>query len=243
VQAAAMLAAMRQAGCGRVAVASDRSSFGLGFAALVAAEKSAYGLAIVSSAAVRARPAAFRAYAATLKGSGTDCFLFSGARAASGVQISKDVVSALPRVRIFVPEPLCAEPFTNPKAGGVPAALEGVVECTRTALKTSAYVGGPAFLAAYRSRYGRSPVDPYAIYAYEAMRLGLATVAGLGPRGNDKAAVRDALFAIGARRSVLGSYGFDRDGDTTLRSIGLYRVSRRGSPVFFRTVMGKAGVG
>jgi hypothetical protein len=44
------------------------------------------------------------------------------------------------------------------------------------------------------------------------------------------------LFSTTDRRSVLGTYGFDRDGDTTLRSYGLYRVGRSGNPVFVRTI-------
>ena len=56
------------------------------------------------------------------------------------------------------------------------------------------------------------------------MKLGLDTVAGLGADGNDKQKVLDALFAIKDRNSVLGNYGFDENGDTTLTSYGLYKV-------------------
>ncbi len=38
------------------------------------------------------------------------------------------------------------------------------------------------------------------------------------------------------RSSVLGTYGFDRNGDTTLRSYGLYRVGPNGDPLFFKTL-------
>ena len=68
------------------------------------------------------------------------------------------------------------------------------------------------------------------------MKLGLDTISGLGAQGNDKAAVLKALFAIKARHSVLGTYGFDSNGDTTLKSYGLYKVDKTGTPVFERTV-------
>ena len=68
------------------------------------------------------------------------------------------------------------------------------------------------------------------------MKLGLDTVKGLGPKGNDKAAVLKALFATKNRSSVLGSYGFDKNGDTTLKSYGLYKVGSDGNPVFFKTI-------
>ena len=103
-------------------------------------------------------------------------------------------------------------------------------------LDLPAYPGGKAFLAAYKAKYGSSNPDPYAIYGYEAMKLGLDTVAKLGPKGNDKSAVLAALLATTARSSVLGTYGFDKNGDTTLKSYGLYKVGKDGNPLFERTV-------
>jgi hypothetical protein len=68
------------------------------------------------------------------------------------------------------------------------------------------------------------------------MKLGLSTIAGLGADGDSKSAVLSALFSTADRRSVLGTYSFDRNGDTTLRACGLYRVGRSGDPVFVRTI-------
>jgi branched-chain amino acid transport system substrate-binding protein len=68
------------------------------------------------------------------------------------------------------------------------------------------------------------------------MKLALDTISSLGPKGNDKAAVLKALFATKARHSVLGTYGFDANGDTTLKSYGLYKVDKSGDPTFERTV-------
>jgi branched-chain amino acid transport system substrate-binding protein len=67
------------------------------------------------------------------------------------------------------------------------------------------------------------------------MKLVLDTIAKLGARGNDRAAVIAGLFATKHRNSVLGTYGFDADGDTTLRAYGLYDV-KQGDPAFERTV-------
>ena len=38
------------------------------------------------------------------------------------------------------------------------------------------------------------------------------------------------------RQSVLGTYGFDANGDTTLRTYGLYRVIRKGVLAFDATI-------
>ena len=90
------------------------------------------------------------------------------------------------------------------------------------------------FLAGYRARYGVARPDPYAVYGYEAMKLGLSTIARLGAQGNSKSAVLKALFATREPNSPVGPLGFARDGDRTLRSYGLYRVAADGTPVFYK---------
>ena len=35
---------------------------------------------------------------------------------------------------------------------------------------------------------------------------------------------------------MLGTYGFDKNGDTTLKSYGLYKVGSNGEPVFVKTI-------
>jgi ABC-type branched-subunit amino acid transport system substrate-binding protein len=89
---------------------------------------------------------------------------------------------------------------------------------------------------AYKARYGVSAPSPYAILGYEAMSLGLSTIAGLGASGDSKSAVLSALFSTTDRHSVLGTYGFEHSGDTTLRTYGLYKVGSNGNPAFVRTI-------
>jgi branched-chain amino acid transport system substrate-binding protein len=69
------------------------------------------------------------------------------------------------------------------------------------------------------------------------MKLVLDTIASLGSQGNSKSAVLHALFATKNRNSVLGTYGFDSNGDTTLKSYGLYKASgANGSVTFFKAL-------
>jgi branched-chain amino acid transport system substrate-binding protein len=78
--------------------------------------------------------------------------------------------------------------------------------------------------------------DPYAIYGYAVMQLALNTIKNLGAQGDSKSAVLNALFAMKADPSVLGTFGFNANGDTTLKSYGLYKVGSNGEPVFFQTL-------
>ncbi len=236
IQAASGLLAMKQAGCTKVAIANDKEAYGAGLAALLELEKANYGVTIVSNTGIDPTAPNFRSYAATIKGQGADCFYFAGIVSNGAVQITKDVHAQLPSAKIFGGDGICTSSYTNAKAGGVPAAIAPLIQCTVATQKLTAYPGGKKFLSAYKAKYNSSSPDPYAIYGYEVMKLGLDTISSLGAQGNSKSAVLNALFAVHSRNSVLGTYGFDKNGDTTLKSYGLYKVSATGAPVFYKTI-------
>jgi branched-chain amino acid transport system substrate-binding protein len=233
IQAAADLIAMKQAGCTKVAIANDKEAYGSGLATLIELEKKFYGVTIVSNTGIDPTAPNFRSYASTIKGQGADCFMFAGITTNGAVQVTKDVNAALPKAKIFGDDGDCSDSYTAQKKGGVPSSIAPLIECTVATLDLAAYPGGKQFLAAYKAKYGPTEPDPYAIYGYEAMKLGLDTIAKAGA---SKAAVLSALFATKGRSSVLGTYGFDANGDTTLKSYGLYKVDKTGEPVFYKTI-------
>jgi len=236
IQGAADLQAMKQAGCTKVAIANDKEAYGAGLAQLIELEKAEYGVNVVSNTGIDPTASNFRTYAQTIKSEGADCFFFSGIVSNGGVQIVKDVNAALPTAKIFGPDGVCSSAWTQASQGGVPASIDPLMECTVATQDLAAYPGGKAFLAAYQAKYGSAEPDPYAIYGYEAMKLGLDTIASLGANGDNKADVLKALFAIKDRQSVIGTYGFDANGDTTLKSYGLYSADKSGNLVFKETL-------
>jgi branched-chain amino acid transport system substrate-binding protein len=236
IQAAADLMAMKQAGCSKVAVANDKEAYGAGLAALLELEKKQFGVDITSNTGIDPKAANFRSYAQQVKNEGADCFFFAGIVSNGAVQLTKDINAALPNAKIFGGDGVCTSSYTGEKDGGVPASIAPLIECTVATQDLKSYPGGKDFLAAYSKKYGPNNPDPYAIYGYEVMKLGLDTISSLGADGNDKQKVLDALFATKDRHSVLGTYGFDSNGDTTLTSYGLYKVGSDGNPVFFKTL-------
>jgi branched-chain amino acid transport system substrate-binding protein len=236
IQAAADLMAMKQAGCSKVAVANDKEAYGAGLADLLEREKDQFNVDITSNTGIDPDAANFRSYAQQVKNEGADCFFFAGIVSNGGVQLTKDVHAAVPDAQHFGADGVCTSTWTSAKEGGVPASIAPLLQCTVATLDLNSYPGGKQFLKAYADKYGESNPDPYAIYGYEVMKLGLDTVASLGSDGSDKAAVLDALFNTKDRNSVLGKYGFDENGDTTLTSYGLYKVDSSGNPVFFKTL-------
>jgi len=236
IQGAADLMAMKQAGCTKVAVANDKEAYGAGLAQLLELEKGFYGVTITSNTGVDPTAPNFRSYASTIKDQGADCFFFAGIVSNGAVQITKDVHSAIPTAKVFGGDGVCTDTYTNATKGGIPASLYPLTECTTAASNLSAYPGGRAFLTAYQAKYSVSNPDPYAIYGYAAMQLALNTIKNLGAQGNSKSAVLAALFADKSVQSVLGTYGFDSNGDTTLKSWGLYKVGSNGELAFYHTV-------
>jgi branched-chain amino acid transport system substrate-binding protein len=235
IQAAADALAMKNAGCTHVALANDKTPYGAGIATQIELIKKNYGINVVSNNGVNPTAPNFRSYASTIKGQGADCFFYGGLTSTGGVQITKDVHSAIPTAKLFGPDGMCLSSWTDPKQGGVPLSLDPLMECTVATLDLSAYPGGKSFLTAYQAKYGGGVPAPYAIYGYEAMKLVLDTIKGLGSQGDSKSAVLKALFATKNRQSVLGPYSFDKNGDTTLKAYGLYKVVN-GQLKFYKTL-------
>jgi branched-chain amino acid transport system substrate-binding protein len=236
VQGAAVLLAMKQAGCTRVAVADDAEPYGAGIARLVALENAGYDLDLVSTTRIDLAGRRARSDATRTQAGRSDCLLLAGVASRAAVRLTEKLHAAAPAARIFAPSAMCTSAWTNPRDGGVLSAIDPLIECTAMTRSLTSYPGGQKFLAAYKAAYPGASPSPYAILGYEAMMLGLSTIARLGPNGDSKSAVRSALFSTTNRHSALGTYDFDSDGDTTLRSYGLYRVGRSGDPVFLRTI-------
>jgi branched-chain amino acid transport system substrate-binding protein len=235
IQATAGLLAMKSAGCSRVAVANDKTAYGAGLATQVTLHASAHGITTTGNTALDPTAPNFRAYASSIKSQGVNC-VYTGFNPTGEVELIKDIEAAVPKAKIYGGDGICSAAISNPAKGGIPASLGPLFHCTVATLDLTAYPGGRKFLADYKAAYGVANPDAYAIYGYEAMKLALDTISGLGSKGNDKAAVLAALLATKNRASVLGTYGFDKNGDTTLTKYGLYVTGPDGNPKFARAV-------
>ncbi|HEU4658988.1 MAG TPA: branched-chain amino acid ABC transporter substrate-binding protein [Capillimicrobium sp.] len=236
IQSAALLTLMKQDGCQNVAIANDKETYGAGLARLMEIQSGDIGVNISSNEGIDKSAPNFRAYAQKIKGDGADCFFFSGVTANGAVQITKDVAAAIPGVKLYGPDGVCESGFTNPASNGIPKSIAPQFKCTVATLNLQSYPGGQEFLDAYKAKYGNANPDPYAIYGYEAMKLFIDTLSNLGDQATDRAAVLQALFDTKDRDSVLGTYSFDENGDTTLTDYGVYEVGKDGNPEFAQAI-------
>ena len=237
IQGQAGLVAMKQLGCTRVAVADDKTPYGAGLATQIQLNQKKYGITVTGVTPLDPTSPNFRSYASSVKSQGADC-VYTAFDPPGEVQLVKDINSAVPTAKIFGGDGVCSSGETNPSKGGFPATIAPLFFCTQAAQGLTTYPGGKAFASAYKAKYGvaTSAIDPYAIYGYEDMQLALKTIAKLGAQGNSKSAVVSALFATKNYSGAIGTYGFDKNGDTTLKSYGLYKVGTDGNPSFDKTI-------
>ena len=235
IQGQAGLVAMKQLGCTRVAVADDKTPYGVGLATQIQLNQKTYGITVTGVTPLDPTAPNFRSYASTVKSQGANC-VYTAFDPPGEVELVKDINAAVPTAKIFGGDGVCSGGETNPKMGGFPASIAPLFHCTVATQGLTTYPGGKAFLAAYKAAYGVSSPDPYSIYGYEDMQLALRTIAKLGAQGNSKSAVVAALFATKNYAGAIGTYGFDENGDTTLKSYGLYKVGSDGNPEFDKTI-------
>jgi branched-chain amino acid transport system substrate-binding protein len=222
VQAAALAGAMRERGCRRIAMLDDGEVFGAGVAELVHRSARRLGARVVLSVRFQGRAEGNRVVVRYVRRSGARCVAFAGITANGAVPLFRNLARAMPRAKLFGTDGIAESGFTDPREGGVPARVGRRVLVTLATLSPDAMPeAGRAMLQRYSARYGEPFPDPYAVQGYEAMRLVLDAVAAAGP---GRRAVIRWLHGMRNRQSVLGTYSFDRFGDTTLRDYGLYRI-------------------
>jgi branched-chain amino acid transport system substrate-binding protein len=239
IQGAALATIMKADGCTKVAILNDKEVYGAGLAKNVEASAKEQGMEVTSNEGIDPKAPNYRSQAASIKSEGADCFMFSGVTPNNAVQLYKDVSAAIPDAKLYGPDGVSNPEFYDPKEGGVPADVASKVKITVATLSPEEYPPeGQKFFEDFKKEYGVDNPDVYSIYGYEAMSLVLDTCEKLGPDCSDREAMIDALFKTKGRKSVLGTYDIDENGDTTITDYGVYTV-KNGELVFDKTVKAK----
>jgi branched-chain amino acid transport system substrate-binding protein len=234
IQAAAMVATMRQDGCRTVTLWNDGSTYGAGLARNIELSAQKAGIRVENKQRTDRNAPNYRSLAANIR---SDCFVWSGVTGENGVQVFKDAAAACPRCRLYGPDGTAEEAFTNPAKGGIPASIAGrtKVFVATLGLRDLPAPGYREVLDSFARVYGDRTPDPYAIYGYETMALALDVLKRAGADANDRSRVRELLFQTRNRGSVLGTYSIDENGDTTLTDYGLYTIVD-GVPTYSRRI-------
>jgi branched-chain amino acid transport system substrate-binding protein len=203
VQADALATAMRDRGCKTITAVHDGEAYGKGVGTLVRRSAARLGMKIARTKRISDKTRRFGSLRA-------DCVVYTGVTANGAVRLLK----AAPRkAQLFASDGVAESGFT----GRLPVSVARRVTVSVATLAPDAY--GPAGAAII----GNS--DPYKLYGYEAMKLILD---GLNAAGPSKAGLLGFLqTGVQNRASVLGTYSLDANGDTTLRTYGLYGIRKK----------------
>jgi len=156
-----------------------------------------------------------------------DAVLYTGASIPAVVTIWQELRAADRGVTLLGSSVLANEAFASQIGDGTGTYI------TTPALDLGLYPTRAArVLADYRAKFGGSP-DAYALYGYEAMSVVLDTIRAAGAHGNDRRAIISRMMKTRERASVLGTYSFEADGETTLSPYGVDRIAH-GRLVFYR---------
>jgi branched-chain amino acid transport system substrate-binding protein len=233
VQGAALVSVMKEDGCKTATLWNDKSTYGAGLARNIKQSAQAAGLKIENEQGTDKNSPNYRSIASKIK---SDCFVWAGVTGENGVQVFKDVAAANKTVKLYGPDGVTEEAFSNPKKGGIPASVGARTKTTVATLGSAKDLPASApVLAKYKKTYKTQTVDPYAIYGYETMALALDVLKRAGAKANDRATVVKQLFATKDRKSVLGTYSIDANGDTSLTDYGLY-VIKNGLPTYSKKI-------
>jgi branched-chain amino acid transport system substrate-binding protein len=243
IQGAALATLMNKDGCQNAYILNDKEVYGAGLARNIESAAKEVGLEVLGNEGIDPKAPNFRSQAASMRSAGTDCFVFSGITANGAVQLYKDVSAALPDAKLYGPDGVAESGFSDPAEGGIPAEVQAKTKVTVATLAPDEYPPeGRQFFQQFEQKYGEPNPDPYAIYGYEAMDLILDTCKELGADCSDRQAMIDALFQTKGRKSVLGTYDIDENGDTTLTDYGVYRIEG-GELTFDETIKAERATG
>ncbi len=201
------------------------------------AQAGGYGLTFLPSASPGSTSASFFKYAQLIKEKGAGCVVLTGHVTAAAVALTRVIHEVLPTAMILGTSGFCNPAWTRQQAHAAPSNIDTFLYCTSPVLPVANYPGYKQFRSAYRSHYRRGPaLTAYTLFGYQAAEMAEEAIEELGAGEDDRTVIRRELLGGDAFDSVLGPIAFNRNGDTTSRTFGLYRPGSNGSPKFFKAV-------
>jgi branched-chain amino acid transport system substrate-binding protein len=239
VQAEAQVGVEQRAGCQATFVLQDGEVDGSSEAITFALTAQSRGLRVLGVQAFTPQALDYTGLASSVAQADPDCVLISALDGPSSALLARELAVDLPNARLFASSSLATPSFTDPAKGGLAPALDSRVVILSPALGRTDYPPATrTILAAGAKQFGSGP--PEAVFGYAAMSLMLDAIRRATDNGRksvQRSKVVSALFARGYHQSVLGPFGIESNGDTTIHSYGVYKVAN-GRMVFVRTATG-----
>lgn len=204
-------------GIKKVYILDDKELYGRGIARVFEASCKERGLEVLGHEGIDSKAPDYRAVVNKIRESGAQLVYFGGITQNGSGKLVKDLRAGG-----------CEALFMAPDANKESAFLEAAGPAANGCLVT---LGGlppekmnpaaQAWYARYRQRYQSEP-EAYAIYSYEAAQITLKAIARVGDK--DRTRIRQAVMATKNYEGLLGTWSFDPQGDTTLKTMSGFEV-------------------
>jgi branched-chain amino acid transport system substrate-binding protein len=230
-QAQAQVQLMKSLGIHRLYVLDDQDPFEVPLANTVVGDAERMGITVLAHDSLSTVPSAvFTGEVKAIVASHAQAVFLAGGEGAGTVALWRDLYEAEPHLLLFGGSSMATESF----AAGIGAAAANTYLATPVLAPRLYPPAAQRVLSDCRRVFG-GEASPYALYGYEAMALVLNAIRSAGARGDNRETVIDRVFATSNRKSVIGRYSVEADGDTAPSTYGIDRVLD-GRLVFYRAI-------
>lgn len=211
----------KELGAKKVYVLHDQETYGLGVARLFEQRAKEIGLEVAGFEGIDPKAGSYASVMEKAVNSDADLVYFGGLVETGGPQLLKDlrdIVEDPEEVKFLGPDGILESSFVSGAGRDVAEGAYGTV-AARPAEKATG--SGAEFYKKYKERYNSAP-EPYAIFGYDAMGVALHAIdksCSKNPKD-----ILEALKSLGEHDGALGTFSFDKDGDTTLEFMNAYKV-------------------
>lgn len=228
-QGAANALFARENGAKRAFVVQDGSAYGRGLAAAFEETAGKLGLDVVGTTRWSARSADYRAVAERVGAADPDTVFIAGDIAANGPLLVADLAAGLGRDVQLMAGDSFNQPESIVEAAG--AGAEGLVISIAVLPNRALAPAGREWAAEFTKRFSQRPCC-FSVHDAQATRMLLDAIAR---SGGDRSRVSQAIMTADVRNGLIGDFSIDRNGDTTLNQMGMYRI-REGRSRFEKVI-------
>jgi len=216
----------------KVFILDDREVYGKGIADLFHARADEIGLKVLGHEGIDAQAQEFKPLMTKIKASRPQLIYFGGTTQTKAGQLVKDMLAVGLDAKFMCPDGCFEDAFID-SAGA--DNLQDRALVTFGGLPPEKLTGkGADFVANYQKKFGKMP-EGYAVYGYECGKVAIEAIRRAGKKDRD--AVRGAGLSIkNFSAGALGKWSFDKNGDTTLRTMSGNTV--KGGKFAFMAVLG-----
>lgn len=204
----------KELGVKKVFVLHDGELYGRGVATVFKKSSEKIGLQVLGFDKIDPKASNYRSLAVRLKQQGPDLVYFGGTTQTNAGQLAKDFKAAGLTAKFMVPDG-CFETAFLESAGR--ENLEGNTYITFGGVPANKLTGkGKDFYDNYKKMFSTEP-EGYSAYGYEAAKVVLSALAKSPTK--DRTGVLAAIAETKDFPGVLGTWSFDANGDTSLKTM------------------------